>query len=108
SWLIFSQGFDQGLLRDMIKRSFDVAASLALLTLTLPILLLAMLAVMLESGRPIFYRQERVGQGGVPFTIMKLRTMRKDAESDGRPKWAGANDARITAVGRILRRSRID
>ena len=108
SWLIFSQGFDQGLLRDMIKRSFDVLTSLALLLLTLPVLMLAMLAILLESGRPIFYRQERVGQGGVPFMILKLRTMVQDAEKDGQPRWAGRNDARITPVGRFLRRSRID
>ncbi len=108
SWLIFSQGFDQGLVRDMIKRSFDVLASLVLFILTLPILLLAMLAIFLESGRPIFYRQERVGQGGVPFMILKLRTMVQDAEKDGKPRWAGQNDARITPVGRFLRRTRID
>jgi len=108
SWLIFSQGFDQGLVRDMIKRSFDLLASLALFVVTLPILLLAMLAIFLESGRPIFYRQERVGQGGVPFTILKLRTMVQDAEGDGKPRWAGEHDARITPVGRFLRRSRID
>jgi len=108
SWLIFSSGFDQGLFRDMIKRSFDVAVSLVLLAVTLPILLVAMFAIFLESGAPVFYRQERVGQGGVPFTILKLRTMAQDAEKDGRPRWAGANDPRITAVGRFLRRSRID
>ncbi len=108
SWLIFSQGFDQGLVRDMIKRSFDLLASLALFVVTLPIVLLAMLAILLESGRPVFYRQERVGQGGVPFTILKLRTMVQDAEGDGKPRWAGEHDARITLVGRFLRLSRID
>ena len=108
SWLIFSHGFDQGLVRDMIKRSFDVLASLSLLILALPVLALAMLAILLESGRPIFYRQERVGQGGVPFMILKLRTMVQDAEKDGKPRWAGQNDARITPVGRFLRRTRID
>ncbi len=108
SWLIFSSGFDQGLVRDMIKRSFDVAVSLVLLALALPVLLLAMLAIVLESGVPVFYRQERVGQGGLPFTILKLRTMVQDAEKDGTPRWANPNDSRITAVGRFLRRSRID
>lgn len=108
SWLIFSSGFDQGLFRDMIKRSFDVAVSLVLLALTLPVLVIAMLAIYFESGLPVFYRQERVGQGGVPFTILKLRTMVQDAEKDGKPRWAGTNDARITTVGRFLRRTRID
>lgn len=108
SWLIFSDGFEQGLLRDMIKRSFDVAMSLILLAVTLPVLLLAMLAVVLEGGFPVFYRQERVGQGGRTFTILKLRTMVPDAEKDGQPQWAGTNDPRITLVGRTLRRTRID
>ena len=108
SWLILGEGFDQGLLRDVIKRSFDVAASLALLALTLPVMLMAMLAIVLESGRPVLYRQERVGQGGAPFTILKLRTMMQDAEKDGTPRWAGPNDARVTAVGRFLRVARID
>jgi len=92
----------------MIKRSFDLLASLALFVVTLPIVLLAMLAILLESGRPVFYRQERVGQGGAPFTILKLRTMVQDAEGDGKPRWAGEHDARITLVGRFLRLSRID
>ena len=108
SWLIFSHGFDQGMVRDVIKRSFDVAASMILLTITFPILLLAMLAIVIESGFPVFYRQERVGQRGVPFTILKLRTMVKDAEQSGAPQWARQDDARITTVGRLLRRSRID
>jgi len=108
SWLIFSHGFDQGMVRDVIKRSFDVAASLILLTITFPILLLAMLAIVIESGFPVFYRQERVGQGGVPFTILKLRTMVRNAEQSGAPQWARQDDARITTVGRLLRRSRID
>jgi sugar transferase (PEP-CTERM system associated) len=108
SWLIFSHGFDQGMVRDVIKRSFDVAASMILLTITFPILLLAMLAIVIESGFPVFYRQERVGQGGVPFTILKLRTMVRNAEQSGAPQWARQDDARITTVGRLLRRSRID
>jgi sugar transferase (PEP-CTERM system associated) len=108
SWLIFGSGFDQGLTRDVVKRVFDVVVSVALLLLTLPVLLLAMLAILIESGRPILYRQERVGQGGESFMILKLRTMRQDAEKDGKPRWAGTNDARITRVGRLLRRTRID
>ncbi|MCL4184827.1 MAG: TIGR03013 family PEP-CTERM/XrtA system glycosyltransferase [Burkholderiaceae bacterium] len=108
SWLIFSDGFEQGLLRDMVKRAFDLLASVVLFTITLPVLLLAMLAIALESGFPVFYRQERVGRGGLPFTILKLRTMVQDAEKDGQPRWAGQSDARVTRVGRFLRLSRID
>ena len=108
SWLIFGSGFNQGATRDVVKRIFDIVVSLMLLVATLPILLVAVLAILLETGRPILYRQERVGQGGKVFTIYKLRSMTQDAEKDGKPRWAGANDSRITRVGRCLRRSRID
>jgi sugar transferase (PEP-CTERM system associated) len=108
SWLIFGAGFERGITRDVIKRVFDVAVSLVLLVITFPILLLAMLAIVLESGRPVFYRQERVGQGGETFTILKLRSMCQDAEKDGTPQWAGPRDSRVTRVGQFLRRSRID
>jgi sugar transferase (PEP-CTERM system associated) len=108
SWMIFGNGFDQGIARDVVKRLFDLLASAALLLLALPILLLAMLAIVIESGFPIFYRQERVGQGGDTFSIIKLRSMRQDAEADGKARWATANDSRVTRVGAFLRRTRID
>jgi len=108
SWLIFSNGFDQGLTRDVVKRLFDLVVALLLIAITLPVLALAMLAVALDSGLPIFYTQERVGAGGRRFHIIKLRTMRTDAEADGTPRWANRNDHRITRVGAFLRRTRID
>lgn len=108
SWLIFSDGFHQGVTRDVVKRVFDVVVSVVLLFFALPILLAAILAIIVESGWPVFYRQERVGEGGKPFTILKLRSMRQDAESDGKPRWAGTNDNRVTRVGRIIRKTRID
>jgi len=108
SWLIFGQGFDQGATRDVVKRLFDVVVSLALLAAALPILLVAIIAIVVESGWPVFYRQERVGEGGKPFQIIKLRSMRQDAEKDGKPRWAGANDDRVTRVGRFIRMTRID
>lgn len=108
SWMIFGNGFDQGLGRDVVKRLFDIVASLALLILALPILLIAMVAVVIESGFPIFYFQERVGQGGEKFRIVKLRSMRQDAERDGKARWATANDSRVTRVGAFLRKTRID
>jgi sugar transferase (PEP-CTERM system associated) len=108
SWLIFGQGFDQGMTRDVVKRLFDVVVSLVMLVLTLPILLVTMLLIVLETGFPVFYRQERVGQAGVPFTIYKLRSMRQDAEKDGRPQWATTGDNRCTRVGRFIRLTRID
>ncbi len=108
SWMIFGDGFHQGLARDVVKRVFDVLVSIALIGLTLPLLLVAMVAVVLDSGFPIFYTQERVGQGGRRFRIIKLRTMRPDAEADGKPRWAGVSDSRVTRVGAFLRRTRID
>lgn len=91
------------------KRLFDLFFGLLLLILTAPILICAMSAIWLSSfGRqPVIYRQTRVGLHGRPFTLLKLRTMRVDAESDG-PRMATRGDPRITQLGRILRRSRID
>ena len=108
SWMIFGNGFDQGISRDVVKRLFDVIASAGLLLLAAPILLVAMIAVVIESGFPIFYSQERVGQGGERFRILKLRSMRQDAEKDGKARWAVANDSRVTRVGAFLRKTRID
>src|SRR5262249_49806430 len=92
SWMIFGEGFRQGFVRETVKRFFDVAVSAVLLIVMLPVIILTALAILTEDGKPIFYRQERVGQGGRVFTIFKFRSMRKDAERDGRPQWAGADD----------------
>jgi lipopolysaccharide/colanic/teichoic acid biosynthesis glycosyltransferase len=91
------------------KRRFDIAVSLMLLLLAGPLLLLAMLAIWLGGlGRePVLYRQTRVGLDGSHFPLLKLRTMRVDAEREG-PRMATRNDARITRIGRLLRLSRID
>jgi sugar transferase (PEP-CTERM system associated) len=108
SWMIFGDGFGHGISRDIVKRLFDIAVSIALIFLSLPLLLLGILAVALETGLPIFYTQERVGEGGRRFRIIKLRTMIQDAEADGKPRWAGLKDSRITRVGAFLRKTRID
>jgi len=108
SWVVLGDGFRQGFFRSMVKRLFDLAVSAVLLLLSLPALLLAVVGIYLESGLPVLYRQERVGRGGRAFTLYKLRTMRKDAESGGTPQWAAADDDRTTGVGRFLRKSRID
>ncbi|MGH7091874.1 MAG: TIGR03013 family XrtA/PEP-CTERM system glycosyltransferase [Stellaceae bacterium] len=108
SWLVFSDGFRQGWLIDLGKRCFDIAVSLALLVFTLPLMALAALAVLIEDGWPVFYRQERVGRGGVGFTLMKFRSMRKDAESAGLPQWARNADPRVTRTGSIIRKVRVD
>jgi sugar transferase (PEP-CTERM system associated) len=108
SWLIYGDGFVQSPLRRFTKRSMDIAVALFLLFLAMPVLLFAMLAIVLESGLPIFFTQERVGRAGRRFKVLKLRTMRTDAEADGVARWASATDARVTRVGRILRKLRID
>jgi sugar transferase (PEP-CTERM system associated) len=108
SWLIYGEGFVQSPLRRLVKRMFDMAAATVLLVLALPVLLLAMLAIVVESGLPVFFVQERVGQGGRTFRVLKLRSMRRDAEGGGVARWAQRGDARVTRVGRILRKLRID
>ena len=108
SWMIFSDGFSQGVGRDLIKRLFDLLVSGAFLLITLPLMLLTGLLIRLESKGPVFYTQVRVGQYGKPFTIYKFRSMYTDAEKDGRPVWAAQNDDRTTRVGRLIRRLRID
>jgi len=108
SWMILAEGFNQGMLRDTVKRLFDLLISSAMLVITLPVMALTALLIKLESPGPVLYRQERVGQGGHPFTILKFRSMRSDAEQDGKPRWASQNDSRVTLVGRFIRRTRID
>ncbi|SFU62211.1 TIGR03013 family XrtA/PEP-CTERM system glycosyltransferase [Nitrosospira multiformis] len=108
SWLIFGGGFDQSPLRTAIKRVFDVVASSILLIITLPVMIVTALCILLEDGRPVFYRQERVGKGGKTFMVVKFRSMRNDAEKGGKPQWALTNDPRVTRVGRIIRKLRID
>jgi sugar transferase (PEP-CTERM system associated) len=107
-WLIFGEGFNQGFLRTSIKRLFDIAGALLLIVLTLPLMLITAVAIKLESPGPVFYRQQRVGLGGRPFDVVKFRSMRTDAEKDGVPRWASAADSRVTRVGRIIRKVRID
>lgn len=107
-WLIFGEGFAQGGLRTFVKQVFDFVCASVLLLLTAPVMLLAALAIVIESGFPILYRQERVGQHGRLFSVIKFRSMRHDAEKDGTPRWATAKDDRVTRVGRIIRVLRID
>ncbi|GBL45334.1 sugar transferase [Sulfuriferula multivorans] len=108
SWIILSEGFKQGLARDTIKRIFDLVVSLVIMLISLPAMALTALAIYLESGGPVLYRQERVGQHGKPFTILKFRSMRPDAEQDGKPRWANKDDDRTTRTGRFIRRVRLD
>jgi sugar transferase (PEP-CTERM system associated) len=108
SWLVFGGGFDQSPLRSGIKRIFDIAASGILLAVTLPVMLITALCILVEDGAPIFYRQERVGKGGKSFMVLKFRSMGNDAEKGGTPQWAATDDPRVTRVGKIIRKLRID
>jgi len=108
SWLVFADGFQQGLVKAWVKRVFDIAASAALLLLCLPIMALTALVIKLEDNGPVFYRQERVGSGGRIFGLLKFRSMRVNAEKDGTPQWARQNDNRVTRVGGFIRKVRID
>jgi lipopolysaccharide/colanic/teichoic acid biosynthesis glycosyltransferase len=69
---------------------------------------LAIIAIALESGFPVLYRQERIGEAGRVFQVIKFRSMRLDAEADGGPRWASSNDERVTRVGRVMRKLRVD
>ena len=107
NWVLYSEGFNNGPLTRALKRGFDILGSLFILTCCLGMLLPAMRAVWLCDRGPIFYRQERVTLGGRRFHILKLRTMRTDAEKNG-AVWAAAKDNRITPIGGFLRRTRLD
>ena len=110
SWLVFSSGFNVSPVRRSIKRAFDITVALLVLALTWPLMLLTALAIRLESGggAPILYRQERVGENGKTFAMIKFRSMRTDAEGDGVARWATKNDDRVTRVGRFIRKVRLD
>jgi sugar transferase (PEP-CTERM system associated) len=109
SWLIFSDGFSSGRrMSGIAKRLFDIIASLLLLLLTGPLILLFAILIKLESKGPALYRQERVGLFGQPYFVNKLRSMRSDAEVDGKAVWASQDDPRITRVGKFIRKVRID
>lgn len=107
-WLIFGDGFSQGTARTIVKRIFDIICALILILLSLPIMAVAALAIIVENGFPVLYRQERVGLNGRLFNVIKFRSMRRDAEKDGQPVWAKAQDSRVTKVGKIIRTLRID
>ncbi len=107
SYLLFSSGFQIRLMDSLLKRGLDIVVSAIGLLIALPMLVLASIAILLEDFGPVVYRQTRVTQGGRNFWIYKLRTMRTDAEKFG-AQWAEEDDPRITRVGRILRRSRLD
>ena len=109
SWLIFSDGFSSGRrLSSAAKRVFDIVVAAVLLVLTAPLIALTAVAIKFESKGPAFYRQTRTGLYGAAFACIKLRSMRDDAEVGGKAVWAEKDDPRITRIGRIIRKLRID
>ena len=108
SWLIYGDGFRQSWLRRSIKRSFDLVVVVGLLVLALPIMIIAALVILLSAGTPLVYRQERVGYRGQTFTLLKFRSMAKNAETDGSGWGVAIDDVRVTRFGRFIRRTRID
>lgn len=107
-WLIFSDGFSQGWIRTLVKRVFDIVCAVVLIVLASPVMLVTALLILMESRGPVLYFQERVGLNGRLFRVIKFRSMRTDAEKDGQPRWASASDDRVTRVGRVIRKVRID
>jgi sugar transferase (PEP-CTERM system associated) len=107
-WLIFSKGFQKSRLRRLVKRVVDFILSVVLLVVLAPLLALVAAAVRLDSPGPVFFSQTRVGERHRPYRMHKFRSMVRDAEKLSGPKWADPDDPRITRVGRVLRRLRID
>jgi sugar transferase (PEP-CTERM system associated) len=108
SWLIFSDGFSSGrMISSAVKRLFDIGASLLLLSLTAPVIAIFAVLVKLDSRGPAFFRQTRVGLYGQNFGLIKLRSMRTDAEKGG-AQWAAKDDPRVTRIGKLIRKLRID
>jgi sugar transferase (PEP-CTERM system associated) len=110
SWIIFSNGFRRDTLRLATSRAFDLIASLSLLAVAWPVMLLTAIAIKLDDGvrAPVLYPQKRVGLHGREFKVLKFRSMRTDAERGGKAQWASASDARVTRIGRFIRKTRID
>src|SRR4029453_16560044 len=107
-WIVRCKGFRRDRLIMLTKRVIDMVVSAIGLLLSAPITLLAAVAIKVDSSGPILYRQERVGQNDEPFTIYKFRSMCESAEANGGPVWATEDDPRVTRVGKIIRKLRID
>jgi len=108
SWILFSQGFQRTTWIMFTKRAMDLIASVCGLVLSAPITLITAIAIRLDGPGPVLYCQERVGQNEESFMLYKFRSMECDAEAECGPTWAGKNDSRVTRVGRIIRKLRID
>lgn len=110
SWLIHTKGFSNNYYRYIEKRALDVSGALILGVILAPFMVLTALMIKLECGTrsSVWYTQKRVGRGGKPFTIYKFRSMCSDAEKNGEAQWASSNDQRVTKVGKVIRKYRLD
>ena len=108
SWLIFSDGFRTSPLKQSLKRFTDIVLSVLMLVGATPLMLLTAILVKLDSKGPALYRQDRSGRNGQEFQLLKFRSMFQDAEAKTGPTWAKANDSRVTRVGRVIRKIRVD
>ena len=110
SWFIFTPRFNGSVIRRFSRRVFDLASAGAIVLVSWPLMILVALAIWLESGGkgPVLYVQNRVGAGGQVFALFKFRSMRTDAENDGVARWAQAGDDRVTRVGAVIRKIRLD
>ena len=108
SWLIFSRGFEKSKVRRFFKRAVDLLLVLLFGLLLGPFLIFMTILIKLESAGPVFFTQDRVGERGRNYMVFKFRSMVQDAEKLSGPVWAQENDPRVTRVGRIMRRLRID
>ena len=107
NWVRLLDSARAGRLQEFVNRVGDIGISLALLVFTAPLMIIVALLVHFDSPGPVLYRQERVGRGGIPFTILKFRSMSANAEAGG-PAWAVQRDPRVTRIGSLMRRTRID
>jgi exopolysaccharide biosynthesis polyprenyl glycosylphosphotransferase len=108
SYLVFSDGFHMGRIATALKRTIDVVGSATALVLAFPVLVLAAALIKLDSKGPVFFRQERVGQGDKHFMMIKLRSMRDNAEGETGAVFTSVGDTRVTRIGHFLRRTRLD
>jgi sugar transferase (PEP-CTERM system associated) len=108
SWMVFNAGFGVSSRMLIEKRVLSIVLSSLLLFFLWPVILVMMLLIKLDSKGPVFYKQDRVGQGGRTFFLIKFRSMYQDAEQNTGPVWCTAGDPRVTRLGRIMRRTRLD
>ncbi len=106
-WLLYADRMGRSRIGQFLHRALDLVGAMLLLVLSLPVMLGTAIAIRIEDGKPILYRQVRVGRDGRPFTVYKFRSMRVDAEARG-AVWAAERDPRVTRVGSVIRRLRID